>query len=302
MSALPDPQLIQDLSVELGVDPSFIEKDFYATRLIEILGQLKYPSVDFVFSGGTCLSKAHKLIQRFSEDVDFKIIPKRNLTKAEKKAIREDVLNVVRNQNEWSLIEDSIEKADGSNYFGCLIQYERRFNVSEALRPELKLEAVFSVLTFPAEQKPISSLLNEALRIPSVCSVLCVNPLETAADKLSALVWRMITRSTSISDYDPATIRHLHDLAALKDSAILSTDFAPLARLTIESDLKDRAQLPMNACDALHQVITALETRNEYAREYQQYVDAMSYADDDKRITFGRALDALKVIATSICS
>ncbi|WP_184335218.1 nucleotidyl transferase AbiEii/AbiGii toxin family protein [Povalibacter uvarum] len=28
-----------------------------------------------VFSGGTCLARAHKLISRMSEDIDFKIVP-----------------------------------------------------------------------------------------------------------------------------------------------------------------------------------------------------------------------------------
>src|ERR1700693_1208343 len=28
-----------------------------------------------VFAGGTCLARAHKLIRRMSEDVDFKIVP-----------------------------------------------------------------------------------------------------------------------------------------------------------------------------------------------------------------------------------
>lgn len=28
-----------------------------------------------IFSGGTCLARAHKLVSRMSEDIDFKIVP-----------------------------------------------------------------------------------------------------------------------------------------------------------------------------------------------------------------------------------
>ena len=42
----------------------------------------------------------------------------------------------------------------------------------------------------------------------------CVHPVETAADKLSALSWRARSRDRSRANDDPTIIRHLHDLAA----------------------------------------------------------------------------------------
>jgi hypothetical protein len=42
----------------------------------------------------------------------------------------------------------------------------------------------------------------------------CVDPVETADDKLSALAWRVPARDRTRADDDPTIIRHLHDLAA----------------------------------------------------------------------------------------
>jgi hypothetical protein len=41
------------------------------------------------------------------------------------------------------------------------------------------------------------------------------DPVETAADKLSALAWRVHARDRASPEDDPTIIRHLHDLAAL---------------------------------------------------------------------------------------
>ena len=53
-----------------------IEKDYFVTDTINIIQSV--PASDFfriVFCGGTCLAKAHGILQRMSEDVDFKIVP-----------------------------------------------------------------------------------------------------------------------------------------------------------------------------------------------------------------------------------
>lgn len=58
----------------MGIDPSFIEKDWFLTQVIAALTSLRHEGFEFIFTGGTALSKAHKLIQRFSEDIDFRVI------------------------------------------------------------------------------------------------------------------------------------------------------------------------------------------------------------------------------------
>ncbi len=70
-----DYSLLADVANEFGddgLDFAFLEKDWYATELIALA--VAYANSDdskfqLLFGGGTSLSKAHKLIQRFSEDV-----------------------------------------------------------------------------------------------------------------------------------------------------------------------------------------------------------------------------------------
>jgi len=55
-----------------GMTPFAVEKDWWVSRTLEIIFQMPI-SKHLVFKGGTSLSKAWKLINRFSEDIDLAI-------------------------------------------------------------------------------------------------------------------------------------------------------------------------------------------------------------------------------------
>lgn len=62
------------VATELGVDPSFVEKDWHAIRLVATVAGVREGDLALVFSGGTSLSKGYGLIRRFSEDLDFRVL------------------------------------------------------------------------------------------------------------------------------------------------------------------------------------------------------------------------------------
>ena len=56
-----------------NVLPSFLIKDYWVTEILRNLQNSEFKNA-FVFKGGTSLSKAFNLINRFSEDVDLLFI------------------------------------------------------------------------------------------------------------------------------------------------------------------------------------------------------------------------------------
>jgi hypothetical protein len=64
---------IRAASDHLGVREVFVEKDYWVTFILKRLSQSQYRD-KVVFKGGTALSKAFGLIDRFSEDIDLAII------------------------------------------------------------------------------------------------------------------------------------------------------------------------------------------------------------------------------------
>jgi hypothetical protein len=60
------------IATEMGMTPFAVEKDWWVSRTLQIIFQLDV-AAHLVFKGGTSLSKAWKLINRFSEDIDLAI-------------------------------------------------------------------------------------------------------------------------------------------------------------------------------------------------------------------------------------
>jgi hypothetical protein len=64
---------IDAAAAQLGIGPAAVEKDYWVSEALRALAG-GYGD-DFVFKGGTSLSKGHRLIGRFSEDIDVLVIP-----------------------------------------------------------------------------------------------------------------------------------------------------------------------------------------------------------------------------------
>ena len=64
--------IFTEIATQKGMKPFAVEKDWWVSRTLEIIFQMPI-SKHLVFKGGTSLSKAWKLINRFSEDIDLAI-------------------------------------------------------------------------------------------------------------------------------------------------------------------------------------------------------------------------------------
>ncbi len=66
------PDLVQIVSIEKGIVPPLVEKDYW---IMHCLYGLTQQGLEFELKGGTSLSKGFGIIQRFSEDIDIRIDP-----------------------------------------------------------------------------------------------------------------------------------------------------------------------------------------------------------------------------------
>ncbi|AMA10664.1 nucleotidyl transferase AbiEii/AbiGii toxin family protein [Picosynechococcus sp. PCC 73109] len=296
--------IIQAIAAELVVDECFIEKDWYAMRIIGILSEIQDPIFQLVFSGGTSLSKGFGLIQRFSEDLDFKVQiigdrpSSKNQEQKRRKAFRETVLDVLdKDQTDWQVDRDALLKGNGSSFFKVPIRYQPQFEVSQALRPYVQLEVTFESPCLDPLSKPLQSFVGQALQQePEAIAFPCVDPVETAADKLSALVWRIRTRDRSSDNDDPTLVRHLHDLGALMPVVKDSGDFPRLVRDCLVKD-QNRGHQENAITDpksAITFLVGTFEKDSLYQQEYERFVEGMSYAEDAERLNFAEAIAHLR--------
>ena len=61
-------ELVEITHLKLGIPEPIVEKDYYVSQLIHELSLIDNEYFELIFSGGTSLSKAFKIIKRMSED------------------------------------------------------------------------------------------------------------------------------------------------------------------------------------------------------------------------------------------
>lgn len=66
-------QAVQFTSDQMQIPAIYVEKDYWVTYTLFAIYNNEIGK-DVVFKGGTALSKCYKLIDRFSEDIDFVVL------------------------------------------------------------------------------------------------------------------------------------------------------------------------------------------------------------------------------------
>ncbi len=233
-----DRQLVERVAGALATDEGLIEKDWHVVRALAVIAAVDHADAAPAFSGGTSLSKGWGLIKRFSEDIDFKVAMPEGASRAkarqQRSAYRTRILDALTTEG---FTAGTPVIGDASRFFSVDLTYPSVFSVGPGLRPHIRVEMSFHTPALPPIARPLQSLIAMAQRHPPEVSAFpCINPVETAADKLSALTWRVLTRQRGAIDDDATMIRHLHDLAALKSAVETVPAFTTLVFQAVAAD------------------------------------------------------------------
>jgi hypothetical protein len=92
LTAEQQSAIIQNVASKMGLSAAAVEKDIWVTCILQMLFCSDICG-EIIFKGGTSLSKAYNLIDRFSEDIDISVNPKvfgleGDLTKKQIKKLR----------------------------------------------------------------------------------------------------------------------------------------------------------------------------------------------------------------------
>ncbi|MBL8266166.1 nucleotidyl transferase AbiEii/AbiGii toxin family protein [Steroidobacter sp.] len=275
-----------------------VEKDWYVVRALRVLFELRYDEIRPVFCGGTSLSLGWGLIKRFSEDIDFKIIVPAVSTnaaaRAQRRAYREAVLSAMA-AHDFQIIGDA-KVRDSSAFFSADFNYPSQFSAGQGLRPHLRLEMSFQTPALEPVARSIRSLISRTQKQdPEVAEFFCVDPVETAADKLSALAWRVCVRERGGDHDEPTIIRHLHDLAALEQLVMAAPSFHDLVHRAVLNDSgRGGENAPKDPAERFAKMSDALASDELWAQEYDEFVQNVSFAAADEVIPFVDALRAVR--------
>jgi predicted nucleotidyltransferase component of viral defense system len=221
-----------------GLPVIAIEKDWWVTLALNACFSLPY-SEYIIFKGGTSLSKAWNLIERFSEDIDLAIDRKffgfeENITKTQIRKLRtkscefisttlvEDLKNVFTEWNainECSIVAQEVKDHDKDPQI-IEIHYNSVFDAEGYLPQKVLIEIGSRSLTEPTEQRAISSILS--LQFPELnfaskpFSIASVLPQRTFLEKVFLLHEEFSQAHEKIRVH--RLTRHLYDLEKLMDT------------------------------------------------------------------------------------
>lgn len=148
---------IRAASRHFNVSPAIIEKDYYVTL---VLCELAKQVPDLLFKGGTSLSKCHKIIDRFSEDIDI-TLDSEHQSQGKRRNLKYTIVEICNNLG-LNLLNES-ETRSRRDYNCYKIDYSARHSLS-GLNPQLLVETVFIVKAFPDEVKKASSMIYDYLK------------------------------------------------------------------------------------------------------------------------------------------
>jgi len=270
--------------------------------VLGIIGKFKDKCVP-IFSGGTSLSKGYGLIERFSEDLDFKMDYPPDVTRDDFRNFRKNLYKSIEASPEgMKVIKGSDFSRNESRFFGCSIEYPKIFTPPASLRPHVKLEFSARKPYISPEDREIRSFVTQIQQEEADLKIKCIRPIETAADKLSAFIWRVLNRKRGDAKDDPALIRHLHDLAKLTPHILKeASEFWGLAKKAYAADLKEGRgdKMPEVLIEAFEQLIAGLKKDPLYKEEYIKFVSGVSYEGEDKQTNYEEALKLLNQIRDS---
>lgn len=219
--------LIRIVAREKGIDPALVEKDYWIMHALYGLQKL---GLKFELKGGTSLSKGHKIINRFSEDIDIRIEPPPELhvnTKASKKSRH---VESRRRFYDWlaeTIRIDGITETKRDTAFdnriltsgGIRLSYNGLHPLPPDLREGVLLEAGFDVVT-PNEAKDISSWAYDyaAGKVDIIDNrakgVACYDPRYTFVEKLQTISTKF-RRQQEKKDTPIEFMRHYYDAYSL---------------------------------------------------------------------------------------
>lgn len=134
-----DRELLHDIIITVseksGLEESIVEKDYYVTL---ILKQLAMRNPNVVFKGGTSLSKAYQIIDRFSEDIDITF--EDYLNRAARRKMKYHLLQPISEElglriENWDKIESDRDYNHYDFSYDAVSALDR-----SALRPYVKLD------------------------------------------------------------------------------------------------------------------------------------------------------------------
>lgn len=271
------------------LSPSILEKDLLITDVLALLAFFDWDEIQPVFCGGTSLSKGYGLIERMSEDIDFKLVLPVSWSRSHKKkqlSSLKHLLAIRMREAGYGLPEEGVTAENENHYFRFDMGYESQFQLASALRPELKLDFTVNTPQMESATVQIKPLL--ASVIPWQCEAInhkAVAVPETVVEKVVSFLRRTASwhEQQKLDPHRDPLVRHLYDVHQLltklpRDSAAMQLHQQLFNKTVAVDKEKFGRRDPLfgdNPGNQLEKALAQLQSSSRIEELYEQYVDEL---------------------------
>lgn len=284
-------QAINLVTNKNGIRPDIVEKDYYVTMILRLISE-RLPFI--VFKGGTSLSKCHKAIKRFSEDIDITIDT--TISQGQKKKVKEAIEEVS------TILGLSIPNIDKTRSRRDYNRYEIEYNPIDelddvAVLPAVILETSYTAISFPVSELPVHNYIGDMMveEAPDYIERYSLSPFtmkvqdisRTLADKVFAICDYYLQNKTEKHS------RHLYDIYKLLPHVPQDDSFKKLVKEVRQvralSPVCPSAKPDVDVVDLLKRIVS----ENVYKSDYENITENLLEED----LNYEAVIPALKQIA-----
>lgn len=315
--------VFETIGNDIGIPASAVEKDWWVVQTLALIQELE-AAPHIVFKGGTSLSKAWNVIERFSEDIDLALdkaflgIEECTTVKQVKKlrsATRKYIytyfipeLQARFKEVGYTDVKIELYEEEGENLepVQILVKYDTCTSPSTYTKPEVKIEIGSRSLREPFTNCEFSTLVGEHYKgkpfADDPITVPCVNPERTFLEKLFLLHEEFQKPENEIR-VDRLS-RHLYDIEML-----MRTEYAEIAlankELYNEIIYHRSIYTKISSIDYAghqHKTLNPLPPdtiTDNWKKDYQQMQEEMIYGES---LSFDKLLERIKELKEKINS
>ncbi|CAA0199679.1 nucleotidyl transferase AbiEii/AbiGii toxin family protein [Tenacibaculum maritimum] len=313
--------IFNQTSERSGLPSSAVEKDWWVTLSLNSIFSLPYAN-QIVFKGGTSLSKAWNLIERFSEDIDLVIDRKHlgfegELSKTQVKKLRKASYSFIGTEF-YNDINNELIKLDVSDYELVVqetkntdtdpliieLQYKSLTEKSDYLKPRVLIEVGARSLMEPVDEKAIISIVSsEFNQLPFTeqeITIPVVSPKRTFLEKI-LLLHEEFQKETKFIRVERMS-RHLYDLEKLMDTihGIEALKDSTLYNVIVEHRKNFNAIRGIDYANHIPKLINIVppkETIKHWEKDYKTMQESMFYGST---ISFDKLIERITELNTRI--
>lgn len=290
-------EYIERITQEKDIDAFIIEKDYYVTALVK---EIVSRDFNFIFKGGTSLSKCYKLINRFSEDIDLNYDYHGDIPSKAKRFFINEIIE--ESAKKIGLTLTNNEKVIKDNdYIKYQFSYSKLYNSIGYLKPDVEVETAFFLDSNPTEIKKANSIVGEYLLEHKEYEIINKYHLQDFDVKVQSYKRTFIDKIFAICDYyyesrSRFTSRHLYDLYKLIDLIEFDRDFYILfdnvRQKRINRQLGHQYEIDKKVSSQLQEIIDS----NFYKEDYDTNTSKICIDN----ISYKEAIDNLKNIISNL--